>query len=168
MGVVDFDPEKWSRANFAEDAGEVAKAAKVAKVSPNPQQHSQLSQLSQADALPEAVRAGLDILREMKPPKWCDPLAWRLSVTAALRLVSGGWASQAIALGWTPLDLFGAVADPDGDSAADGLAVKLNGRRVLAICDSFATVEDEGGGRSYLYRGETSSARLLWDLGRGR
>ncbi len=34
MGVVDFDPEKWLRANGDGDSGQAAKVAKPAKVEP--------------------------------------------------------------------------------------------------------------------------------------
>jgi hypothetical protein len=62
--------------------------------------------------------------------------------------------------------MFGAVADKAGDPAADGLAVKLQGRKVLAICARFATVADANAGRSYLYRGSNEGTRLLWEIGR--
>jgi hypothetical protein len=104
----------------------------------------------------------------MAAPRGVKLQAWTETVADALRLADQGWASQALALGWTPLDLFGAVTDPDGDPAGDGLALKLEGRRVLAICEGFATVADAGDGRSYLHRGDTSPARLLWALDRDK
>jgi hypothetical protein len=88
-------------------------------------------------------------------------------VRDADELASQGWAAKALQFGWSSLDLFGAVTQPDGDPAGDGLAVRLAGRRLLAICEGFATVEDPGGGRSYLHRGDTSGARLLWELANG-
>ncbi|MGI8705018.1 MAG: hypothetical protein ACR2JJ_04370 [Sphingomicrobium sp.] len=118
-------------------------------------------------SLPEHVAAGLARLRSVPVPRRVSPAAWVEVVADDVRLEREGWVTTALAFGWTDLDLFGAVADADGDPDADGLSVKLNGRRVLAICESFATVADEGGGRSYLYRGDTSSTRLLWSMADG-
>lgn len=118
--------------------------------------------------LPEPLIAGINQLRSMPVPRRVDPAAWSAVVADTLRLEREGWAAQALALGWSALDLFGAVADPEGDSGADGLAVKLQGRRALALSEAFATVADEGARRFYLYRGNNEGARLLWDLGRGR
>jgi hypothetical protein len=99
----------------------------------------------------------------------CPPKArkdrWNGVVRDALGL-SEKWAVQALGLGWSPLDVFGTVLDPAGDREADGLAVRLQGRRVLALCASFAIVDDGNGGRTYLYRGNNEGARLLWELGR--
>ncbi len=158
--LLDFDPDKWGRET---DAPEGSTPAKVANPAKPGQTLAALATL--AGGLESTLPVGLEQLESMSPPKRCDPASWQECVTDALRLVSDGWAAQALALGWTPLDLFGVVTDPEGNPDADGLAVKLGGRRVLAICEGFATVEDEGGGRSYLHRGDTSGTRLLWELG---
>lgn len=119
--------------------------------------------------LPAIVRDGLKLLVQAAAPPVRSPELWPGAVADALRLAAEGWASTALSLGWSPLDLFGAVTDPQGDPHADGLAVKLRGRKVLAICARFATVADANGGRSYLYRhGNAEGVRLLWALGRGR
>lgn len=165
MGVVDFDPEKWSRANACEGLADVAKVANLAKVSSATPEQSQLSQLSQVAPLPADIGAGLDRLRAMRCPKGLDPLAFRVATLAALGLARDGWAAKALALGWSPLDLFGAVTDATGDAYSNGLAVWLAGRRVLAICATHAIVED-GEGRAYFNRIDRSGARLLWELGR--
>lgn len=117
--------------------------------------------------LPADLVAGFGVLASMPCPTKARSDRWDEVVRDALAL-SETWAVQAFGLGWSALDLFGAVTDPAGDPYCDGLAVKLDGRRVLAICKTFATVADANGGRTCLYRGETSGARLLWALGRGR
>jgi hypothetical protein len=89
---------------------------------------------------------------------------WPQVVADAARLASEGWVTQALGLGWQPLDLFGAVPDKLGDPDANGLAVKLDGRRILAICANFATVSGGDGARSFIYRGNNNGAVLLWDL----
>ena len=170
MGVVDFDPENWRQANATEAPAGVAKVAKIAEVDSGWTKLSQLSQLSQADPLllPPAVADGLTLLRSMRAPRLAQPDRWPVAASDALRLASDGWAAKAIALGWSQLDLFGAVPAPDGDPDADGLAVKLGGRTVLAICASFATVSSSGVARTYLHRGNNAGAVLMWALSRGR
>lgn len=167
MGVVDFDPEKWSRANACDSPADVAKVAKLAEVGPDLAALSQLSQLSQLAPLPIHIRDGLATLGRMKAPRDLNSTRWPIAVTDAVRLGGDGWAAKALALGWSDLVLFGVVAAHDGDPNADGLAVKLSGRRLLAICGTFATIDPGAGGRLYLYRGNNDGARLLWAC-RGR
>jgi hypothetical protein len=116
--------------------------------------------------LPEPIRRGLQLLAESPAPRVRCPELWPQVAADAARLASEGWAAKAIGLGWTALDLFGVACELRGPADNDGLAVKLGGRRVLAICRSFATVADAGGGRTYLYRGNAQATRLLWELGR--
>lgn len=54
----------------------------------------------------------------MPCPSRVDPRQWREVVVDCQRLVQDGWALQALSLGWSPLDLFGAVPDANGDPAA--------------------------------------------------
>lgn len=118
--------------------------------------------------LPADLAAGLLSLKTMACPRAVKSEAWAQVVRDALALADDGWAHQALSLGWLPLDLFGAVTDPAGDPEANGLAVKLNGRRVLALCGSFATVENGPNARAFIYRGTNEGARLLWALSRDR
>lgn len=116
--------------------------------------------------LPGDVVAGLRRLGVMRPPRLLKPDAWPVAVSDALRLARDGWAAKALALGWHELDLFGAVPDPEGDPAADGMAVWLSGRELLAITARFAVVADESGGRWYFNRRTAEGAVLLWELGK--
>ena len=127
-------------------------------VSPPKERNSETS-------LPGAVNEGLKALAAMSCPARVDWDKWRAVVADALRLGRDGWAAQAMALGWTELDLFGCVPDRHGDPAGDGLAVWLDGRRMMALCGTYAVVEDIGGGRSYFNRREAEGAVLLWQLG---
>lgn len=117
-------------------------------------------------SLPEELGQGLVRLRSMPMPRISTPSVWPDIVEDATRLARDGWARIALGLGWTAIDLFGAVPGKAGDPAGDGLAVKVGGRRVLAICDKFAIVSDGPGARTYIYRGNNEGARLLWELGR--
>lgn len=112
--------------------------------------------------LPPLVRIGLAKLREMAVPTGCNPEGWPRLVADALRLASEGRAQQALALGWSDLDLYGAATS---DDEQDGLAAWLRGRRLLAITKDFASAEIAGG-RAYFNRSTRNAGQLLWDLGR--
>lgn len=159
-----FDPDRWEPEAGDVDAAKVAKAAKASEGSAS-SLATFATLASNGDALPGVITAGLALLDAAKPPKGVVASSWRVAVTDAQRLASDGWAAKALCLGWSALDLFGAVADKLGDPAADGLAVKLSGRPVLALCGSFATVRDGPSSRSNLYRGNNAGARMLWDFG---
>ena len=118
--------------------------------------------------LPPEIETGLEWLGKSRCPREINPTRWPSAVADAVQLGEDGWAAKALALGWSDLDLFGVVAARNGDPDADGLAVKLAGRRLLALCASFATIDLGNGGRSYLHRGSNEGARLLWALGRVR
>lgn len=126
-----------------------------------------VTNVTNVTALPADVQRGLTFLANAPAPRVRNPEAWPQAIADALRLASEGWAARAISLGWSPLDLFGAVREYRGNPEADGLAIRLCGRRVLALCSSFATVEDDSGNRAYLYRPEPASVVPLWKLGRG-
>lgn len=114
-------------------------------------------------SLPEGIVAGLATLKTMRSPKLRTPNVWPRVVADALKIARDGWAAKALALGWAPLDLFGAATDADGDPWSDGLAVWLAGHKLLAISATTATVED-GGGRAYFNRREQVGAQLLWAI----
>jgi len=155
---LEAEAGSWdNRDNRDNSSPETADAGPIAPNDPNA-----------PSGLPRAIHAGLETLRTMPAPRRIDGDAWREVVADALQLASSGWIVPAMRLGWTALDLFGAVTDRTGDPESDGLAVKLNGRRLVAISDQQATVADAHNGRSYLYRRSTEGARLLWELGGGR
>lgn len=111
------------------------------------------------------LAAGLQRLRSMSTPRAVRPEVWTRVVRDACGLVDAGWAAKALALGWSELDLLGAVTDAEGDPLSDGLAVWLAGRKLLAIEATLAVVRD-GNGWSYYHRREQAGATLLWNLGR--
>lgn len=115
-----------------------------------------------------ALTRDLASLPKMPCPRGLDAAIWRSVILDVLALEEQGWVRSALCLGWSALDLFGAVPDKHGDPDADGLAVKLDCRRVLAICADFATVSDGEGARSFIYRGNNNGAALLWDIGGNR
>ena len=123
--------------------------------------------VSNVMGLPADIRRGLTFLANAPAPRVRCPDIWPGVIGDALRLAAEGWAGRALALGWSPLDLFGAVPHLGGNPDGDGLAVTLRGRHVLALCASFATVEGPDCSRAYLYRPDDPTAVPLWKLGRG-
>jgi hypothetical protein len=121
-----------------------------------------------AGTLPSDLAASLSRLPRLPCPPGVKPDSWRAVILDCQRLVDENWAAEALSLGWSVLDLFGAVTDKQGDPNGDGLAVKLGGRPLVALCASFATVRDGPSSRTYLYRGRNAGARLLWELGNER
>lgn len=121
--------------------------------------------VSSVTALPSAISSGLVTLKSMAAPRLQRPERWPRVVSDALALARDGWAAKALALGWTTLDLYGAVTDAAGDPYSDGLAVWLSGRNLVAMTATCATVVD-GTGQFYYNRREQVGATLLWNLGR--
>ena len=116
-------------------------------------------------ALPSPIVGGLKRLREMAAPRITRPEVWLAIVTDALRLASDGWAAQALALGWSPLDLWGCSPVRGGNVSHDGLAVWIDGRRVLLLDDASCIVE-AGSGRSVFNRSSVAPGGvMLWQLG---
>lgn len=152
-GFVQFDPDKF-------EPGPPAKVAKVAKAA-----NADGPALAGLAAL---AAVGVRSLDAKHPPRGADGMAWACAVRDALKLIDGGWADQALALGWSALDLFGGSIDPKGDPYSDGLAVWLSGRRLLALTDGRAVAVSKIGGRFYFNLPRSPGARLLWTLGRGR
>jgi hypothetical protein len=102
----------------------------------------------------------------MHRPMRVDGDAWAETVNNAIRIAEQGWAEKALALGWSALDLFGGVADAEGDPYCDGLAVWLRGPRILALTAEGAIAEDGPRSRSYFLPCRPPGAKLLWELGR--
>lgn len=113
--------------------------------------------------LPEDIIAGLAKLKTMRCPKLRTPNVWPRVVDDALEMARDDWAAKGLALGWSELDLWGVVTDAAGDPYSDGLAVWLAGRKLLAITETCATVEN-GVGRQFYNRREQVGAKLLWNI----
>lgn len=165
-GVVDFDPEKWSQAHSDNGAAEPAKVAKVAKVGPA---LAGLASLAGAACLPADLVDGLAELRSCPAPRITRPEVWPVVVADALRLADDGWASQALGLGWGPVDIWGCSPDVGGNPDHDGLAVWLAGRRVLLLDERTCIVEAGPVARSVFTRRQPppAGAVFLWELGKG-
>lgn len=111
-------------------------------------------------ALPEEIRRGLLYLRGSPAPRITLPKVWSEIIADALRLADGGFAAQALSLGWEPLQLFGVSED------APGLAVWLAGRRILLLDDATCIVEAGPNSRAIFNRRPVAGAVFLWELGK--
>lgn len=82
--------------------------------------------------LPPALERALIELDGAPPPRRLESARyWREITSDAVRLAREGWAAKALALGWSPHDLFGVgVRDNQG---FEGLAVWLGGRSIAAL-----------------------------------
>jgi hypothetical protein len=122
--------------------------------------------------LPDSVAAGLRRLRELPPPRKIEISEnWRGVVADALSMARDDWAANAIALGWTVGDLFG--VGPCDDWDFQGLAVWLDGWRIVLIDSAQAIAVSTDGERRHFLRGGTRHGScptiapvMLWDFGR--
>lgn len=123
--------------------------------------------------LPEDLAASIRRLEALPPPRGLDRQAnWRGVVADALTIARDGWAAKAIALGWTTGDLFG--IGPRDDWDFQGLALWLNGRRILMIDARQAVASgDHADYRATFVRGgmrhgthPVISPVMLWEFGR--
>jgi hypothetical protein len=87
-------------------------------------------------------------------------------VADAVRLASDGWAVHALGLGWSALDLWGCSPEPGGDADQDGLAVWIDGRRVLLLDADSCIVESQPRAHSVFNRCSVAAGGVfLWDIG---
>lgn len=116
--------------------------------------------------LPADIIAGLRTLRRHRPPPIARPEVWPEIVADAVRLVDQGWAQQALALGWEPLQLWGCSPAIGGNIDMDGLAVRLCGRRIVLLDERTAILESGAGTHAVFNRRSMEGAVFLWNLGR--
>ncbi len=121
--------------------------------------------------LPDNLTASLRALEYMPAHSGLQtPEHWRSIVRDALAIAREGWATKALALGWSAEDLFGIGPRDDWDFA--GLAVWLRGR-AIALLDEDRAVVSVGNQRSTFIRGgmghgthPTVTPVMLWEFGR--
>ncbi len=123
--------------------------------------------------LPDDLAAALRRLETLPQPRKLERAAnWRGVVADAMMIARDRWAAKAMALGWTAGDLFG--IGPRDDWDFQGLAVWLDGRRIVLLDDKQAVVAgDPGDYRSAFVRGgmrhgthPTIEPVMLWEFGR--
>jgi len=123
--------------------------------------------------LPNDLASALRHLETMPAPRKLNRAAsWSGVVADAMTIARDRWAAKAMALGWTPGDLFGIGLRGDWDF--QGLAVWLNGRRIIMLDGNQAIVADDPGNyRSAFIRGGMRHGThpavtpvMLWEFGR--
>lgn len=123
--------------------------------------------------LPDDMAAALRRLEVLPPPRKLERAdSWRGVVADAMTLARDRWATKAMALGWTAADLFG--IGPWGDWDFQGLAVWLDGRRIVLLDDRCVIVAAKGGqARAAFERGGARHGVqprvdpvMLWEFGR--
>ena len=169
MALLEFDPFAFICENAISDCGP-AKVAKDANVLPiwtvANEKLAGLATLadghSESEKLEECQRGVASLTKH--PPRDANlPTAWPLILSDAFRLIDGGWAAQALALGWTTHDLFSAAR---GSDYGNGLAIWLQGRS-LALIDVSGAMVKTGNGYAYVHRRHHVQDRvLLWEIGR--
>jgi hypothetical protein len=107
---------------------------------------------------------GVAQLNSTRPPENIPPRRWVQFINDCNQFLKI-WATQANALGWEALDLFGCDSvKPYSRVDRQGLVWILNGRRVIAMTAEAATIEGAGSSR-LAYRRERKNDRILaWKL----
>ncbi len=83
-----------------------------------------------------------------RPPGDVPPQRWLRFVNDVGRFLDSGFAMQAAALGWEPLDLFGCDRDrPFARIDQAGLLWQLNGNRLVALTADAAVIDTRSGAR---------------------
>ena len=118
------------------------------------------------EPLPPPVAAGVASLRTRPAPRITRPAIWPVIVADAIRLVEHGWAAEAMALGWHPLELFGCSRDPEGDDYLLGLAGWLNGRPLSCIFQEGAIAIEGDQRAGFTRKRSIECAIYLWEYGR--
>jgi len=114
---------------------------------------------------PADIARGIAKLRTMAVPRGVDRQAWRVAVADAARIVTDGWLEQALAAGWTAIDLFGVEPAGSDDDYRHGLAAWLGGRP-LVLLDADSAIARVDGHRSIFNRKrDRTGTVLLWELG---
>jgi hypothetical protein len=125
-----------------------------------------LSSQRPADPPTEWV-AGVASLIGMDPMPGYTKDRWRVLVRDAEHFIDT-WAGQAAALGWSTVEAFGCHRwAPVERYDAAGLVMMLNGKRIVAMTDDDAVIENARGPRARHFRRLTAPEReraILWEL----
>jgi hypothetical protein len=136
-----------------------AKSAKTAKSGPRTNseaaQNSQIAQNSRAQKL-----ASVLVALESRCPDFVPVCRWQQAVADGKTFLAR-WGDQADALGWTAKDLFGLLTVPGHAKPSfnrlsrydeTGLVWLLDGRRVVALTEGTAAIQNPASGSVTMYR----------------
>ena len=154
------------------DAPKVAEIARIAVAKArDAQTNIAAASIEGAEGIPSHVTAGLARLEAMPTPMLVNPKVWPVIVDDARRLIIQLWAGEALARGWHPLDLWGCWPGSDDDAAdhrRDGLAIWLDGRRIVALDERVAIIRHGDGFAFYTRPRDYGERRFLWQIGERR
>lgn len=112
--------------------------------------------------IPRAWAEGFARMQCQTPPPGCSRAEWLAVIDAAGRFLDG-WASQAAALGWTAIDLFGVGPTWARTDLRGLLALVPAGAEVVAITADTARVRLASGSVQTYTRRPLIGAALLWE-----
>jgi hypothetical protein len=116
---------------------------------------------------PRAWAEALARLDPDKPPDEVPARRWLRFVNDCGRFLDDGWARQAAAFGWEPLDLFGCDRErPFARIDRAGLLWLLNGRKLMAFSADTATIKTLSGAHQTYRRRSIADTDLTlpWTL----
>jgi hypothetical protein len=116
---------------------------------------------------PRVWAEALARLDPAKPPHNVPLVRWRQFIDDCGRFLDQGWANQAEALGWGPLDLFGCDRErPFARTDHQGLLWLLDGGTMLKLHRDHAVIETLGGARQTYPRRPVEVGRVMpaWEL----
>lgn len=123
--------------------------------------------IEQGAGVPREWAEGFARLDTERPPGDVPARRWLSFVDDAGRFLDGGWANRAAALGWGPLELFGADRlKPFARVDKMGLVWLLNKRRLLALTKDTAAIENRNS-PPHTYRrvpAQDGHMALPWEL----
>lgn len=112
--------------------------------------------------MPREWSQGFARLHPDRPPADVPFTRWRTFVDDVGRFLDGGFAAQAAALGWGPLDLFGCDgARPFARVDQAGLLWLVHGNRLVALTETTAVIETATGARQIYRRKPGEPGRVL-------
>lgn len=117
--------------------------------------------------VPRVWAEGFARLDPNNAPADVPPRRWLRFIDDCGRFLDGGWARQAAAFGWGPLDLFGCDRErPFARVDRAGLLWLVNGRKLVAFTADTATIETPTGAHQTYRResGACGEVALAWEL----
>jgi hypothetical protein len=116
---------------------------------------------------PRAWAEALARLDPSKPPRGVRPERWLRFIDDCGHFLDRGWAAQAMALGWGPLELFGCYRKRPYHVPHRGLRWEVNGGKIVALDCDRAIIEIASGDRWSYKRQPLEVGRvvvLAWEL----
>jgi len=143
-----------------------AESGQVDRLLPTLQDAKRAVIVEQHGRIPRDWAEGSARLDPDHPPADVPHRCWQQFVDDARRILDGGFAERAAALGWGSHDLFGCDRDrPFARIDQAGLCWLIAGNRLVDLSESAATIETWSGVRQRYRRKPSEPGRVLaWEL----